>query len=38
MSKEFLIGLGNNNPEIRRQADSDFVSFWDAEARKLDWF
>ncbi len=38
MSEEFLIGLGNNNPKIRESADSDFVSFWDGEARKLSWF
>jgi len=38
MPEEFLIGLGNYNPKIRESADSDFVSFWDNEAKKLDWF
>ena len=38
MSEKFLIGLGNNKPEIRKSADSDFVSFWDNEAKKLSWF
>jgi len=38
MPEEFLIGLGNDNPKIRESADSDFVSFWDNEAKKLDWF
>ena len=35
---EFLIGLGNDDPGVRRSADADFVSFWDGEARKLHWF
>ncbi len=38
MSETFEIGLGNNNPEIRKKADSDFVSFWDEQARQLSWF
>ncbi len=38
MPEEFLIGLGNNDPQVRRLADSDFVSFWDGEAKKLKWF
>ena len=38
MSEIFEIGLGNNNPEIRKKADSDFVSFWDEQAKQLSWF
>lgn len=38
MSETFEIGLGNNNPEIRKKADSDFVSFWDEQAKQLTWF
>ena len=38
MSETFEIGLGNNNPEIRKNADSDFVSFWDEQAKQLTWF
>lgn len=38
MSETFDIGLGNNNPEIRRTADSDYVSFWNNQARSLFWF
>ncbi len=38
MPEKFLVGLGNNNPEVRESADSDFVSFWDSEAKKLSWF
>jgi len=38
MSDIFNIGLGNNNPEIRKRADSDFVAFWEEQAKRLDWF
>ena len=38
MSETFDIGLGNNNPDVRRKADSDYVSFWDGQARMLSWF
>lgn len=38
MSEIFEIGLGNNHPEIREKADSDFISFWDEQAKKLSWF
>ncbi len=34
----FEIGLGNNDTETRKRADSDFVSFWNDEAKKLSWF
>ncbi len=35
---EYNIGLGNNDVETRKKADSDFVSFWNKEAQKLTWF
>ena len=38
MSKTYNIGLGNNDSEIRKKADSDFVSFWDEQAKNLFWF
>jgi len=38
MSKTYNIGLGNNDTEIRKKANSDFVSFWDDQAKKLFWF
>jgi acetyl-CoA synthetase len=38
MSDIFNIGLGNNNPEIRKRAESDFVTFWEEQAKKLYWF
>ena len=38
MSETYYIGLGNNNSEIRKKANSDFVSFWDEQAKNLSWF
>ncbi len=38
MSETYDIGLGNNDSEIRKKANSDFVSFWDEEAKNLFWF
>jgi len=38
MSEAFNIGLGNNNSEIRKQSESDFVTFWADQAKKLTWF
>ena len=38
MSDTFDIGLGNNFPEIRKKADSDFISFWEQQAKNLHWF
>ena len=36
----YRIGLGNNDDDasLRKRADSDFVSFWDEQARNLSWF
>ncbi len=38
MSETYDIGLGNNDSEIRKKANSDFVSFWDEQAKSLSWF
>lgn len=38
MSEIYKIGLGNHDESIRRKADSDFVSFWDGQAKNLSWF
>ena len=38
MSDTYNIGLGNNIPQIREKAESDFISFWDEQAKSLSWF
>ena len=39
MHKEIYdINLGNTDHSIRRNADSDFISFWDKQAKSLSWF
>ena len=38
MTESYKVGLGNNDYEIRKKADSDFVSFWDEQAKNLSWF
>ena len=38
MSKEYEIGLNNFDTETRIKAQSDFISFWDEQAKKLSWF
>jgi acetyl-CoA synthetase len=38
MSEKYDIGLGNNNNDLRKQANSDFVSFWSDQAKNLLWF
>ena len=38
MSETFEIGLGNNDNNLRKKADSDFESFWDEQAKNLSWF
>ncbi|MEK0367041.1 MAG: acetate--CoA ligase [Nitrosopumilus sp.] len=38
MSDIYDIGLGHNDSEIRKKANSDFVSFWDEQAKNLSWF
>lgn len=38
MLSEFNIGLGNNDTKTRKDASSDFVSFWEKQAKSLIWF
>ena len=38
MSEKYEIGLGNNNVELRKKANSDYVDFWDNQAHNLTWF
>ena len=38
MSETYDVGLGNNNSKVRKDADSDFVSFWNEQAKNLSWF
>ena len=35
---EINIGLGNNDTVTRREAESDFVTFWEKQAKNLVWF
>lgn len=32
------IGLGHNDTVLRKDASSDYVSFWESQAKKLHWF
>ncbi|MGI0010534.1 MAG: acetate--CoA ligase [Nitrosopumilaceae archaeon] len=38
MTESFLIGLGNNDSQTRKNAQADFVSFWADQAKNLHWF
>jgi len=38
LSEKYDIGLGNNDTILRKKANSDFVSFWDEQAKNLSWF
>ena len=38
MSDVYNIGLGNDDSEIRKKAESDFISFWGEQAKNLTWF
>ena len=38
VSEKFVVSLGNNNKEIRKIADKDYISFWDQQAKNLFWF
>ena len=38
MSETYNIGLGKNDSDLRKKADSDFVSFWGEQAKNLTWF
>ena len=35
---EIEIGLGNYDSTTRKEADSDFISFWGKQAKNLHWF
>ncbi|MGI0003438.1 MAG: acetyl-coenzyme A synthetase N-terminal domain-containing protein, partial [Nitrosopumilaceae archaeon] len=37
-SKTYDIGLGHNDIITRKKADSDFILFWDDQAKNLSWF
>ena len=37
-SNNVKIGLGNNDNSIRKNADSDFILFWNERAKLLKWF
>ena len=37
-SEKFEIDLGNSFPNIRQSGQNDFVTFWENEARSLNWF
>ena len=38
MSDIYNIGLGNDDSEIRKKAESDFISFWGEQAKNLTWY
>jgi acetyl-CoA synthetase len=38
MSEKYHIGLGNNDVTLRKKSNSNFVSFWDEQAKNLHWF
>ena len=38
MSEKFDIGFGNDDDDLRKQGNSDFVSFWSDQAKNLHWF
>ena len=38
MSEKYEIGLGNHDLSLRKKANSDYVSFWDEQAKNLHWF
>jgi len=37
-SEIFNIGLGNDDSETRKKSESDYISFWDEQAKSLSWF
>ena len=38
MPDTYEIGLGNDDADTRKRAGSDYVSFWDGQAKRLAWF
>ncbi|HXV67004.1 MAG TPA: acetate--CoA ligase, partial [Nitrosopumilaceae archaeon] len=37
-NEEYKIGLGKNDSNLRLDAESNFISFWDKQAKNLFWF
>jgi len=37
-SEIFTIGLGKNDIDTREKSESDFISFWNEQAKNLSWF
>ena len=35
---EINLGLGNNDIVTRKEAESDFITFWEKQAKNLSWF
>ncbi|MCE9617106.1 MAG: acetate--CoA ligase [Nitrosarchaeum sp.] len=35
---EINLGLGNNDTATRKEAESDFITFWEKQAKNLTWF
>ncbi len=35
---EYNVSLGNNDSETRKNAEADFITFWNEQAKKLVWF
>ncbi len=35
---EINLGLGNNDIVTRKEAESDFIAFWEKQAKNLSWF
>ena len=38
MSKDYEIGLNNFDTQTREKSESDFILFWDTQAKNLSWF
>ncbi|NIP62832.1 MAG: acetate--CoA ligase [Nitrosopumilaceae archaeon] len=38
MSETFEVSLGNNDTQTRSSAQNDYTTFWDSQAKNLDWF
>ena len=34
----YNINLGNTDHSVRKEADSDFISFWGEQSKSLSWF
>jgi len=35
---DYLIGLGNNDSDTRKNAENDYIKFWAEQAKNLHWF